>query len=707
MKNTTFRSVLLLLTLMFFSCSDPHGGERICPGPPAAPRKGIVLAGSSITWGTGGTYEPGSIMDRYSGAVVNYLYTGLSTSILPEEMIFTGDTSSFHNNFLWQRRGILLRGLNSTVEFDLCGDEIAVCQAALRTRDYGIMEVTADGQIIGRFTNHNDNIGEEEQLFTGDGSTVKFRLDHPATYDHKVTLNGQPVKGKIWDGGWTRAVPENPGYLIIRKLDARHHPTHFIWFREPPEKGSTIQVRYKYGRIIAFEGCTVGQLDSDEENECPYGEGTVSLDPARPARLSSGLEYRYIDRKAFWIHKFSSVKKRHFRIRITGGQNPYFLINFVSNRYHDYMNAGIGGWKLSLYLDNDGINDYNGFFERFIPDLIVVECATNDDWAYGQRKVKRTVTGLSEEEVRQLWTLELDRITQDPRTGSYSVRLTTGLISSIDRYSLISPQIRGSEVAPGDIVRIGTYHGDNRQVTCRRIDHADPATGRITWQQPLTPDELLNVSSYDDLVGAEISVRDLSGYEKLYEELIRKIRDIAPQTRILITQPGLSNYRARQLWGYQLVHRGLAARFPNVSTIEVTAWLHDFQQGIVSGKRSLVIPADGRKVYPLPWEGHWQGFEIWVNGRNLYGTGCYIECGEGYAPGGKDGPLSINAPYVKKHFIRRPMQLVFTGKAPAEGEIRIIKADTIWSHDFCHTTETGGYVYGQVYVNKIKETLHR
>jgi len=700
--------ILLAAVLITVSCRE-RAPEKACgQEKEAVPRTGIVLAGSSITWGTGGTWEAGSIQDRFAGAVVRYLLTELSTTILPGEMTFRGDTSLFRNKLLWQGKGIKLTGTDASVEFDLYGDELALCQAALRTSAYGIMEVTADGEVVGQFSNHNSP-GTGEQTFTGDGTTVKFMLDHAATYDHEVTVDGTPVRGTIYNGGWTRQVPENPGYLIIRKLDGQHLPKHCLWFRDPPAAGEKIHIRYQYGRIIAFEGSALGQLHSDEENECPYGEGSISLDPAQPARLSSGMEYRYIDRKAFWVHKFSEKKRRHFRIRITGGKDPYFILNFASNRYHDFMNAAIGGWALTHYLDHDGIHDYNGFFAHFMPDLIVIECATNDDWEFGTRKVKRTVTGMDEKEVKRLWTLELDRIVWDRHTKDYTVTLTTGIITAADTFSLTCPQIAGSAVRPGDIVRIGTYHGDNRQVTCREITSVDLKKGKITWSQPLTPGDLLNVEGYEDLTGAECSVRDLSGYEKRYGELIEKIRRIAPHARLLLTQPGLSNYRARQLWGYNIIHRRLAGHYPSTGTIEVTRWLYDYQQGTVTGKEQLVLQATGEKEYTLPWEGHWQGFEVWVNDRNVYGTDCYIDCGEGYAvdPEGTGAQLNVGRPYDKSHYVRRNMRLVFTRNIPREGEIRVLRADTVWSPDFCHTTEEGGYIYGQVYVNKIKETIHR
>lgn len=669
----------------------------------------IVLAGSSITWGGGGRHEAGSVMTRFSGRVLDFVMNELSTTLLPGRMQFShGDTSMFNNKMLYKGKAVKITGLHSTVEFDLYGDEIAICQAALRTHDYAVMQVTADGEIIGTFNNVNTGLGEEEQSFIGDGKTVKFELNHPATYSHEVFIDGIKQSGKIYAGGWSREVPDNPGFLVIRKLNEDKKPVHFVWFKKAPEKGAVIEVRYKYGRIICFEGSTLGQLRSDEENECVYGEGNVSYDISQPAVLSFGLEYRYVDKKAFWIHKFTKPKKRHYKVEIIDGKNPYFIVNFVSNRFHNFMNAGIGGWKLSLLLDNDGVNDYTGFFDRFVPDILVNESATNDDAEFSSRKLHRTVTGLSEDDVKKLWTYEIEKIKYNKNTKDYTVRFTTGIISSAHKYGLTCPQVKGSDVKPGDIVRIGTYHGDNRQVVCREIASVDKNKGIITWEKPLLTEQLLNVNSYDDLKGAECSVRDLSGYEKKYTEFIRKVQKMSPSTKILITQPGLSNYRRRALWGYEIIHRKLAAMFHNVDVIEVRDNLYDYQSQNISGKDFVEIVATGQQEYELPWKGHWQGFQVWVQDENVYGKNCYIECGGGYSlnPAKHAEELQLEHSYLRPYLSQRPMKLVFTKDPPTNGKIKVVRADNIWAPDYCHTNDEGGYIYGQSYISKIGEYLY-
>jgi hypothetical protein len=343
-----------------------------------------------------------------------------------------------------------------------------------------------------------------------------------------------------------------------------------------------------------------------------------------------------------------------------------------------------------------------------MPKIIINEFATNDDWAYGARRLIRTVTGMTEAQVKALWTLELSRIEYQSLTSDYEVDFTTGLISAITKFSLTCPQIVSSGVSIGDIVRIGSYHGDNKQIVCREVETINSETGAITWLQPLNPDEFLNISSLDDLIGAECSIRDLSGYLNKYCELITKIQKVAPHAKLFITQPGLSNYYDRQLWGYEIIHRKLAATYHNVDTIEITDWLYDFQKNSVDEANNVNITSTGASEYTLAKIGHWQGFEVWVNDKNIYGKDCYIQSGVGYKPNPAltGAALNISAPYNKDYRANSNMKLVFTQNVPTSGvTITVKRSPNTWSGDYCHVNSVGAFVYGQAYVQKIKEVL--
>jgi len=660
--------------------------------------KNIVLSGSSITWGVG------DLDSSFVASFDEYLKNKLSDTVLQSGVVATPSFTLFSNPKQYKGVGKQINALNSKISFESYGDEINICQAIKRTTDWGKMQVKADGVVIGQFTNHNRTLGSKTDNLVGDGSAVKFELTKANTYNHVVTVNGVS-KVIQFVSGYGGTIPNGVDAVVVRKLNSDGTIIHTLWFAVAPPNGQAIVVSYDYGKVIFHEKSTVGQTVNDETNETNYGDGDVSFDPANPSGVSSGLEFRSIDKRAFFNHKFLEKKNRSFEIEIIDGTNPYFIFNFANNRFHNLMNAGIGGWSLINLLNNDNVNDYNYLFKEFMPNVIVNESATNDDWDYGVRRLRRTTSGLTESQIKDLWTLEMQSVVYDNPT--YSATFTSGVITSLTQYSLISSEIIGSGTVIGDIVRIGTYYGDNKQVTTRKISTVNLTTGEITFTEPLNPDTILNIESISDLVGAEISIRDLSGYENQYKDLIEKMQVIAPQAKILVTQPGLSNYYTRQLWGYDIIHRNLANLYHNVDTIEVTDWLHDFQKNNIIGTSFENITANGSTLYSLVKTGHWQGFKVWVNGEDVYGKDCYIKGGNGYSvnQAGSGTGLEFNKLYNKDNSVTKAMKLVFTNNIPTSGTVRVEYADSVWSDDFTHPNFRGSYVYGQIYNQKIKSLL--
>lgn len=224
--NNIFLFVLLITNSVFArNFPDTEVDKRISD---ARTNTGIVLAGSSITWGDGNLHS------RFSRKVLDYIMTELSTVCMCNQMRFSQESEVFVNPKQYKGQGKQIDKLNSKVEFDLTGDEVAVCQTIFRTSDYRIMQVKADGVIIGRYTNHNPTIGQETQVFSGTGSTVIFILNHPCTFKHEVRVNGRLLTDKIFDGGYEEAMPEGINYLIIKKFDQNQKPVHAIWFRNAP-----------------------------------------------------------------------------------------------------------------------------------------------------------------------------------------------------------------------------------------------------------------------------------------------------------------------------------------------------------------------------------------------------------------------------------------------------------------------------------------
>jgi len=669
----------------------------------------IVLSGSSITWGDG------TLDGAFVGYVDEFFIKNKIANTInnnSSDLTYSGfiEKSAFNNAIQYKGSGTKITGVGAKVSFDLTSDEVAICHTALRTLDFGKMVVKADGIIIGSFDNYNHSLsGGKTENFIGDGNDIKFKLANPMTYNHSVTVGGVALSGVLLTTTYgVSAVPVEHDYIIIRQLDGNGDPTHAIWFKVAPANGASIVVNYSVGQVLGHTQSTTGQITgNDSQNEGLYGDSSVSFDPANPSSTSSGMEFRSINKEQYFIHKFQSRASRTITIEITEGSNPYFILDHVSTRFHHLMNAGIGGWSIGNLLNNDQVNDYPHLFKEFTPDVIINESSTNDDWSYSARKVTRQITGVSLAELRLMPVLELNNVSYQPASSDYNVVSNTGIISAVDKYSITSLDIIGTTVASGDLIRIGNYYGDNKQVVVREISSVDLATGKVNFLEPLNAKLILNIDSLLGLVGAEISVRDLTAYADRYRELINKIRVISPTTKIGITQPGLSNYFSRQLWGYENIHRKVASEFMNVFVVEVTDWLHEFQRNNISGSLEETIISSGFANYTLAETGHWQGFKVFVDGVDVYGKDCYIKSGGGYYVNqttiGAANDFSGN--YQKISYEYLPMQLVFIKNVPNGKTIKIQRADSTWSGDYAHTNSTGAVVYGQAYSDALSREL--
>lgn len=669
------------------------------------PKLNIVCSGSSITWGDG------RLDGSFVGALDKEIKEKMSRTIFSDELTYSTPATKLTNGLFYGSTAHKIEGVGAKVNFSLFGDEIAICQAKLRTDgDYGIMTVKANGEVIGTFDNKN-YIGSDTESFSGE-SLRKVRLKRPCTFDHEITVNGSVKLTNIQfnSGGYGGTVPEGCEAFVYRGLDSEGNPVHYIDLSEDLGTITSVTVKYKYGKIIAHERSTVGQTQDSMTNESVYGVGSVAFDPAHPTGgISSGMEFRGIDINSFFIYKFNTAEVREFEIEITGGNNPYLILNFVTNRFNNLMNAGIGGWGVAPLVNNDKVNDYTQFYKWFQPDIIFQESSTNDDWSYPTRRISRSIGNLSKDALVKLWGLEVSKVTYNSESDNYAVEMATGLISEITTTSLKSNAIIGTSTQVGDIVRIGNYYGDNKAVVCRKISEVDTETGVIKWVQPITPEDMLNIEKIDDLVGKEINIRNLDGYKTKYKELIEKIREISPQAKIVIVASGLSMYGLRQLWGYDIVHRELCDEYPNVEYCDVTDWLYDAMKYGISGSRTETVESTGASSYDLSFKGNrnsWQGFKVLVDGIDVYGKTCHIESGFFYhADSNKNGTdLNKNGVYNNKGVDNQtiPMKLVFEKDAPASGKQIVVQfSDTTWSGDYCHTNEYGAFLYGQMYAKHI------
>lgn len=288
--------------------------------------------------------------------------------------------------------------------------------------------------------------------------------------------------------------------------------------------------------------------------------------------------------------------------------------------------------------------------------------------------------------------------------------MCTGIIQSITYTSLISTDIVNTQTQVGDIIRIGTYHGDIKQFTCRKITEVNTTTGEVKWIEPISIDEMINIDSLDDLIGAEINIRDLSGYKSSYKTFIEKVHEVTPEAKIIVVDNGLPMLGLRQLWGYDVIHREIVKESINADYIDARNVLYNAQFNYISGVRKETIEADGSSEYTLTFSGSykgWCGFKVFVNGLDVYGKDCYVQSQAAYRAksslSGSD--LNKSTPYTRTNATESEspnMKLVFTKNIPSSNDtVEVWYSDEIWSGDYCHPSAFGAFLYAQAYATKL------
>lgn len=704
LKNTTLAMLCLCLSVSAQTMKEAN----------VMPEKlNIVVAGDSTSWGNG-------LLDDKSfvSVIDDFIKENLSSVLLPEKMIFKdGKPEIYKNVKQYKGQSYVIRGEGASVEFDIQGDELAVCQTVMRTDDWAEMAVFADGKLIGAFNNKNDTLGISEMSFTADGKKQTFDLDRCFTFSHVVKLDSVGLKGGLNTGSYMEKAPFSyfPGYdfLVIRKYNEKNEIVHALFFKDPPPAGSQIKVSFKYGQTITHTTCTVGETEKISEMESVYGNGNVSHDPAKPSFLSSGLDFRYINPKSFFVYKFPSVAERHIKIEIKNGVNPYFAINFAGSRSYNLMNAGIGGWTASLLLNDTGRRSWKNILEAYTPDILFMAFAPNDDWAEGKRFVSETLQNVSEENIKKMPSLFLASAKCE-KDGSFTVTRKSAKIESITKNSLCASVLKGNkDIKEKFFVCLGDYTGDNRSLAVREIKSFDPEKGIIYWEKDLKPSEIICVDDIKELEGKAFSVRSLEKYKSNIRELVRNMKKAKPDMKIVLVNLPNANYFMRCLWGYKEALGQIAPEFEDVSVLDMAPILQSEQEkNINQENKKFVFETDsnGGTEYQLPWKGHNQGFKVQVDGQDVYGKDAVVVSGASYTalPDAHGAALNFIAEdsYSRPFAETREMTLRFLKNPPAAGKkIKVMASEKKWSHDFCHPGENGWKIIGGAYSDKIADLL--
>lgn len=344
-----------------------NGSQRLMEKDISEDACKIAFVGDSITWGEG------LLEDGFVGAADRFLRARAALTRRHLELAYTGEKRTVSNLKLLGGSAAMLEGSGSEVSFEWPQERLVLIQAIQRTNARAsLIDVYVDGELADSFSNYNEqDEGAETISFNGDGTTGIFDLGRAFTFDHAVRLDGELLKGGLNVKGYGGDIPAGDDYLVIRKVAAASpqggaEVRHYVRFRAAPPRGARIGVSFRYGESIAYARTTVGETGEglDSPLESRYGEGDVAFDPARPSPVSSGLDFRMSDMRAARSWAFGSAAKRRITFRIRGldpralpNEVPYFIINAVTDRFHEVMNAGIGGWTARLFNDDPALRN--------------------------------------------------------------------------------------------------------------------------------------------------------------------------------------------------------------------------------------------------------------------------------------------------------------------------------------------------------------
>ncbi len=687
----------------------------------------ISFVGSSVTW-CDGFLQSGLVKET----ILN-MQKRRADVISPQDATIKGAQhllNTINDRKFFDGVATRLTGANAEIAFTLTGNEISIVQGIDRSNLAAAeIELYIDGKLHDTFNNFNTApLGEAQKIFTGDGKTTTFNLGRAFTYQHSISVNGIPKKGRQNQGGYSGGViAKTDDYLIVRKYgkDENGNPEvhHWINFKEAPHPNDAIVAIYKYGEEISYEKTTIGKNAADEL-ESPFGDGDISFDLTKPTKISSGLDFRETDERAVKTYRFATSKTRHVRLKIKGAYKgasatPYFIFNFATNRFFHFQNAGIGGWKLQFLNDPQEFHRSYKKVNDFVPDVIMLETTPNDDWAVKGHKLFTSFQNITLKELQSIRTFPAKNITFNADKETYNFQKWVGKIKAIHENGVVivkdSPYGQIADPVAGDYVFVGAYFSNNKEYAVRRVAAYNRTTGEITFDRPVRKTDLI----YDDLqalVGLEVRVRSFSLFEEQLRTFINNIRKASPAVKMSMISNPLPVVSARELWGYwELMDK--IGQDTQVENLKVSSF-YDYQYSQVQNvslnfdARLLNVDQDSGFLegnLDIPAGRNCLNFEVLVNGKNVYGTDAVVYNGYSYGidPDLKGAQLNMDGSKDAtrdKQKINRIPRLVFLKNAPSSGTVVLKYSTKKWSGDGCHVRDgdDGSKIYGELYANFLK-----
>lgn len=657
----------------------------------SSPKK-AAFVGDSVTWGDG------HLSDGYI-KVIDQLIRENQGQVLPsdsKDVIYTGTNSSVVNKKFYGEKATKIAGENSSVKFTMKSSEVHICQAIERGNGNTTLEVYVNGSLFDTFDNKNLNPSGSETLdFTGDGSTVKFDLGKAFTYGHVVTVAGSVKKGKLNSGGYGGTFPPGDDYMVIRKTitnsEGEDEVHHVLWFNTPPVNGDAINVTQKHGESISYSKTTIGEIGSDFSSglESTFGDGTTAFDPSNPSSLSSGLDFRSVDRKSFISYKFPDVQEREIVIKVKGLSagstgTPYFIFNFASDLRFEYMNAGIGGFTYELFDKDTGLTSYRKFME-YEPDFITILLGANDDWNASSYPATQSKLVDSNTLINNSYHWYSSAVLEG---SQYRVADRWVDTVTVKKYSVkLSGEVTVGSISKGDYIIVNKWTNDERYCQVKLIDSYNPSTKTVAFLTPLDLDALP--------ANPKVMVKSLAQYKANALSVINKARAYNAKIPIHIAASGVPNMNHRQLVGYREVIRDLANTegFSFVDLFEETSIF----EATNKRDKSYTIASTGATSYTVDTNINpiLRNVRVTVDGKEVrMGKDAFISGGYGYY---------YNENLTKGYAVR-PTVITFATPPAVNAVIKVEGTLTYWSSDYTHMgAESGKFIYGETFYKSIKK----
>ncbi|AYE35322.1 hypothetical protein [Clostridium septicum] len=642
----------------------------------------IVFAGDSVTWGNGG------LNDGYLEVIDEIVRFKYSNTVTIDQVTVNGANKIINSPKLFKSKACEIIGVDNSITFLMKSDKVKIAYAINReSKGAAICEVLVDNKVIDTFSTYNPRRkGRKTLTFNADGATRKFQLKEAFTYNHVVTHKGVSLTGELNRGSYGSKFPKGHDYMIIRALD-NDEVKHTLFFKDAPAAGE-IKITFDYGESITYAKTTVGELGTllDSGLESYYGDGNVAFDPSNAVSLSSGLDFRKVDKDCFKTYNFASNKTREIKIRIKSldprvipGDTPTFVFNFATDRNFEYMNAGIGGFQYNMFNKETGIINYKKLAE-YEPDKIVALMGANDDWGKAEYPVyqPRIVQADYLEKNSYYWIANPIK-----NESNYNINDRWTDIKAFDKYSItLADNVVIGDVNKHDILIINKWGNDERYCQVRLIDSIDKSKKKITFLTPIDT-ELVNLDTKVHIK----SIKKLGDDIDLFISKLRAYDNINPE--IYLACMGVSNMNHRQLLGYREYIRYIAKK-NNVKFIDMFTPTSEYQSTVErtityeinsTGANDYIILKETENINPIL-----RNVTVEVDGMNIFdGKNVRLSGGYGYY-------WNTDLTHGYK---TTPTRLLL--KEPIEAGKKIIVKGTTerYSGDYCHMgAETGKYLYG-------------